>query len=81
MSIDVLVTVWYVAIFAWAWMSISRLRANEGDWNYENWRRCQTCGELVRLDPDSLTPHLGHRLGPARYMSFFEYVKVMVGVL
>ncbi len=82
MSIDAFVIVWWIVIFVWAWVSLHRLRVNQGDWNPENWRRCQNCGgALVRLDPDNLAVHLGHRLGPARNILFNEYVRIVWGLL
>ena len=76
-----LVLVWIVVLAGWGLNSLLRLRAIQGNWRPENWRRCISChGKLVRVE-SGLESHSGHRLGPAYGVGPVEYVRILVGAL
>lgn len=77
-----LVAVWLVVLAAWYWWARVRSLSLRDEWNPDKWRRCKPCKDkLIRTTPEGLEPHLGHYLGPARFMHTNEYIRVVMGLL
>lgn len=78
---SMLLILWLAVCFMWLWVYLDRAAETRGDFNIEAWRRCDTCdGKLTRLDGESLTPHIGHRLRVVHDgINPIEYLGILVG--